>query len=231
MIMTAPLAGLFVLYRIGSRLRLTVAALLMSALTACGFQMRGTTELPFDSIYIGIPDNTLFGAEIRRSIRAVSPGTVQAAAPEDAQVRLQNLGLTRDRREVSLSPQGRVEEYELSLTFIYRLIDRDGRVLIPDTTLTVARDLPYDAQVVQAKQGEMEMLYQTMQRSLVDRIIRRLTAPDVREAARRADAARAGEQTEDLPLVAPDIAPALNDLSPDWLSDPSSFDAPGQRGF
>jgi len=218
---------------LGARLRLAaVALLLLPALIACGFQMRGTTELPFDSLYIGIPDNTLFGADIRRSIRAASPGTVQTAVPQDAQVQLQNLGLTRDRREVSLSPQGRVEEYELSLTFTYRLIDRDGRILIPDTVLTTSRDLPYDDQVVQAKQGEMETLYRVMQRSLVDRIIRRLTAPDVREAAQRAQAARAGRQTEDLPRVAaPDARLEIDYFSPERPSAPSDFDAPGQRGF
>jgi len=230
--MTKPLTGLFIPDRIGARLRLAAVALLLPTLIACGFQMRGTTELPFDSIYIGIPDNTLFGADIRRSIRATSPGTVQTAEPKDAQVRLQNLGLIHDRREVSLSPQGRVEEYELSLTFTYRLIDRDGYVLIPDTVLTTNRDLPYDDQVVQAKQGEMETLYQVMQRSLVDRIIRRLTAPDVREAAQRANAARAGQQTEDLPrVIAPDERLEIDHFSPEWPSTPSGFDAPGQRGF
>jgi len=224
-------SGLFSQTLIGARLRFVGAALLLSLLPACGFQMRGTTELPFDSIHIGIPDNTLFGAEIRRGIRAVSPSTTLVAQSQDAQVRLQNLGLVHDRREISLSPQGRVEEYELSLSFTYRLIDQDGRVLIPDTVLTASRDMPYDAQIVQAKQGEMETLYLSMQRSLVDRIIRRLTAPDVREAAQRAAAARAGEQEEDLPLVAPDALPEADDLTLPWLSAPSDFDAPGQRGL
>jgi len=210
---------------------LAAAALLLPGLTACGFQLRGANTLPFDSIYIGIPDDTQFGAEIRRAIRAVSPDTVQVDRPEDAQVRLQNLALTRERREVSLSPQGRVEEYELSLTFRYRLIDGDGRILIPDTTLTASHDLPYDAQVVQAKQGEMEMLYQNMQRNLVDRILHRLTAPDIRQAALRADAARRGQQADDLPLVAPEAAPNADAQPPKWQTTPSDFEAPGRHEF
>jgi len=211
-----------------------LALLLLVELAACGFRMRGVTPLPFDSIYIGIADNTLFGAEIRRGIRAISPDTVQTSRAEDAQVRLQELALTRDRREVSLDPQGQVEEYELSLTFSYRLIDRDGRVLIPDTALTASRDLPYDSQIVQAKQGEMEMLYESMQRGLVDRIIRRLSSPDVRDAFQRAEAAHAEGLAGDLPLLAPDAPPeaAQDDRRPPgWLSDPSEFDSPGRRDF
>jgi len=161
------------------------AALLIASLTACGFRLLGSQPLPFESLYIDIPDASRFGADIRRSIRAVSPRTRLPEAVQDAQVRLQNLGLARSQREMSLNPQGQVEEYELTLTFRFRVSDANGEPIIPDTTLTATRDMPYDAQVVQAKQSEMEILYQDMEQSLVNRILRRLTAPDVHAAMQR----------------------------------------------
>jgi len=177
-----------------SRWSLTLlGALLAASLTACGFRLLGTQPLPFDSLYIDISDSTRFGADIRRSIRAVSPHTRLVEVVQDAQVRLQNLGLTRSQREMSLNPQGQVEEYELTLTFRFRVTDRNGELIIPDTTLAATRDMPYDAQVVQAKQSEMETLYQDMEHSLVSRILRRLTAPDVREAMARVVAENATE--------------------------------------
>lgn len=225
------LSGFFNLARGAARLRLAAVALLLPLLAACGFQMRGTTPLPFDSIYIGIADNTLFGAEVRRSLRAVSPNTRQVASAREAQAWLQDLGMEFDEREISLDPQGHVEEYELSLVFRYRLIDSQGRVIVPDTTLSATRDMPYDPQVVQAKQGERETLYQDMQRSMVDRIIRRLTAPDVQEAAQRAAAARARGEDGDLPLIAPVESPDRTGEPPEWPSQPAGLRAPGQPAF
>jgi len=178
--------------RTGPRLFTAMSAVLLAALlAACGFRLVGTQPLPFDSLYIDIPDSTRFGADLRRSIRAVSPHTQVLPAPQDAQARLQNLGLTRSQREMSLNPQGQVEEYELTLTFRFKLVDHTGEPIIADTTLTTTRDLPYDAQVVQAKHSEMDTLYHDMEASLVARIVRRLTAPDVRDALQRLQRARA----------------------------------------
>ena len=39
-------------------------------LAACGFALRGVTPLPFDTLYVGIADNTRFGADVRRALRA-----------------------------------------------------------------------------------------------------------------------------------------------------------------
>jgi LPS-assembly lipoprotein len=43
---------------------------LFMLLSACGFALRGVTPMPFDTMYIGMPDNTQFGADVRRALRA-----------------------------------------------------------------------------------------------------------------------------------------------------------------
>ncbi|ANN69505.1 hypothetical protein BAU08_08470 [Bordetella bronchialis] len=180
----------------GYRGGLRVASLaLLLLLSACGFQMRGTTPLPFDSLYVGIPPNSRFGAEVRRAIEAASPDTKLVAAPKEAEAQLQQIRNSRSMREVSLNAQGRVEEYELGLVFTFRVIDSKGRALLPDTTLETYREMPYNDQVVQAKEGQAESLYRNMEQSLVSRIVRRLTAPDVRLAAQRLEHAKPGEDT------------------------------------
>jgi len=155
---------------------------LFMLLTACGFAMRGVTPLPFDTLYVGLPDTTQFGADVRRAIRAASPDTRLVSTPKEAQAILQQVNDVRTLREVSLNAQGRVEEYELGINYTFRLIDAKGRALIPDTTLSIYREMPYDDQVVQAKQGQIETLYKAMQRDLVSRLLRRLTAPEVHKA-------------------------------------------------
>ena len=160
---------------------------LFMLLSACGFALRGVTPMPFETLYVGISDTTQFGADVRRALRAASPDTKIVSSPKEAQAILQQVADTRTLREVSLNAQGRVEEYELGINYTFRLIDAKGRALIPDTTLSIYREMPYDDQVVQAKQGQIDTLYKTMQRDLVSRLLRRMTAPEVRKAFENAE--------------------------------------------
>ncbi|AZY50970.1 LPS-assembly lipoprotein LptE [Bordetella avium] len=173
------LAGLFLPFSKGSRWLKAAGLASVMLLSACGFKMQGETPLPFKTLYVGIPDNTRFGADVRRAIRAASPGTRIVNDPKIAAANLQQVQNSRSLRDVALNAQGRVEEYELGLVFTFRVIDPSGRAIIPDTTYTIYRDMPYDDGVVQAKQSQIEVLYEYMQQTLVSRIVRRMTAPDV----------------------------------------------------
>ncbi len=155
-------------------------------LTACGFRLRGSLgtvdALPFNSIYITIDQNTALGSTLRRIIRSSSPETtIVNSAAEPADVVLQQVAENRSSREVSLNPQGRVEEFELRLTYTFRLVTPSGEVVLADTTLEETRDLPFDDRVVQAKEAEEAALFNQMQLSLVSRIYRRISAADVVE--------------------------------------------------
>lgn len=159
---------------------------LLVLLTACGFRMRGSVgtldSLPFQSIYITIDANTAFGSTLRRVIRSSSPNIrLLDSASEPAEVILQQVSESRTSMEVSLNAQGRVDEYELTLTYVFRLVTPDGEVVLPDTILQATRDLPFDDNVVQAKQVEEANLFNQMQLSLVPRIVRRISSPDVAE--------------------------------------------------
>jgi LPS-assembly lipoprotein len=200
------------------------AGLALVLLSACGFQMRGTTPLPFDSLYMSMPDNRKFTADLRRAIKASSPGTRMADSAKEAQVILQQVSSRRSRREVSLNPQGRVEEYELSVRFTFRLIDSKGNAIIPDTTLSAYRQMPYDAQVVQAKASQMDVLYSSMEQSLVSRVLRRLTADDVREAYARL---QRGEVDPNAPVFNPNQSYEQDSDTPsDWSSPSNDLGSP-----
>lgn len=197
---------------------------LFMLLSACGFALRGVTPMPFKTLYVGIPDNTQFGADVRRSLRAASPDTKLVDTPKEAQAILQQVSDSRTLREVSLNAQGRVEEYELGINYTFRLIDNKGRALIPDTTLSIYREMPYDDQVVQAKQGQIDTLYKAMQRDLVARVLRRMTAPDVRRAFENAE--ERGENGE-IPLYDP-TAPQPPRTPTPWQT-PSTTDPANLR--
>ena len=222
-------------------------------LSACGFKMQGVTPLPFDSLFITIPANTQFGADVRRAIRAASPNTklievsditlTLADFTEDddtedprvitrvkrdkamkiAQAQLVQVAEIRNTRQVSLNAQGQVEEYELTLRFTFRLVDSRRQIILPDTTLNAVRSLPFDVRFVQAKEGEQATLFKDMQRSLVARIVRRMTAPEVAE---RWDLLKSQEsQNAELEFTAPD-APTVQQIPGPWQN-PSLTPLPG----
>lgn len=189
--------------------RLALFALLMSCmlLAACGFRLKGATPLPVDTLYTNIAENSSFGVAMRRAIRAASPNTRIVADPKLAQARLIQLANNERLRELSIDADGRVEEYELTLEFVFQLVDSAGHIILPPTTLRTTRELPYDDTVVQAKQSEITMTFQQMQQSMVDRVLRHLTAPDVLAAF---------ENAQKLPVEArpADHSPVSNDPTP-----------------
>ncbi|HEY9461083.1 MAG TPA: LPS assembly lipoprotein LptE [Paralcaligenes sp.] len=178
-------------------------------LGACGFKLRGVSPLPFNTMYTNIPENSDFGSRLRRAVIASSPHTrfVTDAAAADA--KLIQLSNTQSLREVSINAQGLVEEYELNLAFVFQLTDAKGHVLLAPTTLTATREIPYDATAVQAKQGEIGNLFIEMQQSLIDRVIRRLTSPDVIEAVKNAESGPVEANPADITPIAPQARPPM----------------------
>ena len=167
-------------------LQAAFSIVLCTTLVACGFRMKGTSPLPFDSLYTNIAENSAFGANMRRAIVASSPHTRFVSDPTAADARLIQLSNSRTRREISLDASGQVEEYELNLIFVFQLTDGQGRLVLPPTTLQASREIPYDADDSQAKESEINMIFNGMQESLVARVVRRLSAPDVAQAFQKA---------------------------------------------
>ena len=223
--------------------------LAVMVLAGCGFRMQGETPLPFKTISITIPENTQFGADIRRAIKASSPNTeiiqlddldkaFKDVDPKNAdavasanlsrisllststEAQLQQVSEVRNARAVSLNPQGRVEEYELTLQYTIRLIDSKGQVILPNTTFTAVREMPYDDRFAQAFATEQATMFKDMQKSLVSRIMRRITSQDVTERAR--NLARTGTPEKDN-VPAQVVTPSLRNepVVPEQLRMPS----------
>lgn len=193
------------------RVRLLVLGLIGVLLTGCGFKMQGVTPMPFDSLAVTIPQNSQFGADVRRAIRAASPNTVIIESSADSktvpQARLEQISEVRNSRIVSLNAQGKPEEYELTLVYTFRLVNAKNQIILPDTTLSAARAMPFDERVVQAKEGEAATLYRDMQKSLVARMMRRLTAPDIKQRWDALSGATPAQQ-ENIDVAVPVQAPS-----------------------
>src|SRR3954471_20537110 len=155
-------------------MRTLLALVFALLLSACGFQLRGTAALPFDTLYI---PNTSGGValDLKRNIQG-GTRTKVVDRPETAQALMDLSGETKFRNILSLSGAGRVRELQLVLRVNLRVHDGKGGEFVPLTTLSITRDLTYNDTDVLAKEAEEASIYREMQSDLVQQILRRLSA-------------------------------------------------------
>lgn len=149
---------------------------ILSLLTACGFKLRGQiSSLPFKSLYISAPDGHTIGMDLERAIGTSSTTKVVANA-EEAEATLEVISAVSERVILSLSGGGRVRDFNLIYRAIYRLVDKQGTVIIPNTEISITRVLPFlDAQIL-AKEAEERLLQKDMQADAIQQILWRLSA-------------------------------------------------------
>ncbi|WP_051532350.1 LPS assembly lipoprotein LptE [Brackiella oedipodis] len=151
----------------------------LSLLSACGFHLRGTTELPFKTVATNINKNSEFGNHLLRRLKATSPNTDFVAENANADVIFHEINSQAVQREMSLDDNGRVSEYELSYIYQFQLTDRSGQILLPPTEIITHHLLPYDEDQSDADGQLQAYLYKTMSLNIADQIVRYVTAPKV----------------------------------------------------
>ena len=141
-------------------------------LGGCGFQLRGTANLPFETL--SIPGASLLAIDLQRNIVA---GTTTKVVPRDRdpQAVLDLLGEVREKVILSLNTQGRVREYQLRYLVAFRVHDGKGGEYIPNNQIVLRRDITFNDQLL-AKESEEALLYREMQTDMVQQILRRLQA-------------------------------------------------------
>jgi LPS-assembly lipoprotein len=147
--------------------------LLALSLSACGFQLRGKAALPFETLYVEGGNPALL-AELQRAI-GIGAATRIVATPGEAQAVLQLFNESREKRILSLSGVGRVNEFLLVQRVGFRLRDAKGGIMLPEQFIELRRDMSYDDTLVLAKESEEAMLFRDMQSDAVNQILRRLS--------------------------------------------------------
>ena len=148
---------------------------LMLLVSACGFQLRGAYPLPFDKLYIALPETSELHAQLKRSISAGSNALI-VDAQKDAQATLMIPSDTSTKNILSLSATGRAREFQLVRTFSFRLVDGKGRDWLPPSQIVVKRDITFTDDLVLSKEAEETLLWRDIQNDLVQQILRRLAA-------------------------------------------------------
>ena len=155
-------------------MRAALASVLALLLAACGFQLRGTADLPFQTIYVPGATGGI-ALEVKREIEAGSHTRV-VDSPKQAQALLQFTQESQTSQILSLDVNGRVRSLRLLYTVSFQVVDTKGGDFVPPTTLRLSRDETYNDADILAKQAEQVLLYRDMQTDMVQQVMRRMAA-------------------------------------------------------
>ena len=150
---------------------------LCCAISACGFQPRGSSALPLEMaltyINSGKPYASLvddFSAALR-----VHGGRVTRDLSEATAV-LNIISDRVDRRLLSINTGGKVLEYEVRQTIRFSVATHDNLPLLAEQEVSLGKSYLYTSTDVLGKEREDRVLRQTLQRNLVDLALLRITA-------------------------------------------------------
>ena len=149
------------------------ALLLTLSLSGCGFQLRGTADLPFQTLYMPGATGGI-ALDLKRNIQSGTRTTVV----DDVKKAEAVLDFTQETREkviLSLAATGRVREYQLRYRVGFRVHDGKGGEFLPVTVVQLTRDITFNDSDVLAKETEEQLLYRDMQFDMVQQVMRRLS--------------------------------------------------------
>ena len=151
-----------------------LAGLLCLSLAGCGFHLRGTADVPFESIYVAGATRGI-ALDLKRNLQAGTNAKVVDTASEADAI----LQLTREERKkeiLSLTGTGRVREFRLLYRVRIRLHDGKGAEYLPPSDIEISRDVSFNDAELLAKEDEEQLLYRDMQADMVQQIMRRVAA-------------------------------------------------------
>ena len=168
--------------RLFQRARLCGIVLAVSlTVSACGFHLRGDGghyTLPFPTMYVGLPESSPLAVDLKRNINANGSTTVVKTAKEAEGIIevISNPEHTKSKTILSLNSNGRVRQYLLSYSIVFRVLDKQGAVLLPPTAIALSRPIDFNETQLLAKEQEEALLYKDMQTDLVQQMMRRIAA-------------------------------------------------------
>ena len=154
-------------------LQIALLMLGLGMLSACGFHLRSSWALPYESLFLDIPAQSEFGAQLKRTLKG-SQATRVTDRAEDAEASFKPTGETRERKVITYSSGGRVREVQLIYRYSFRIIDRKGVDLIAPAAITLTRDMSYDEANALAKSSEEDLIWRDMMHDLSQQIMRQL---------------------------------------------------------
>jgi len=141
-------------------------------LSACGFHLRGDTQLKVASIYLNAPKNSAITLEANRLLRANGVKTTENE--KDAELILDILNEGQEQSILTFTSAGVAREIELRYRLTFRVRGPSGEVLIDSKQLNFRRELLTSEGFALPREAEQLALYKDMKSDAVQQIVRQL---------------------------------------------------------
>ncbi|MDQ3617231.1 MAG: hypothetical protein M3374_00630 [Pseudomonadota bacterium] len=153
------------------------SAVLVLALSACGFQLRDALVLPPDLGPVKVLSADRYsplGQSLAQALTraGAQPATADMSDPAVLELITEQWGDT----PISVDSVGRAQEFSLRYAVVFELRQGNGTVLVPRQTIELARDyisVPTDSI---GTEGEREILVRELQREMTASVLRRISA-------------------------------------------------------
>jgi len=153
--------------------RLCVIILISLMLNACGFQLRGVSQLSFDTLKMQGAKLSI-DRDLKRSIN--DNGIKLVEKIEDADLILEIINEANEKKILSLSGTGVVREFELYYQVNYRTRQPHDEEWSKVQTVRMRRDYSYNDRLLLGKAEEEAQLNIDMHNDAIHEIVRRLSA-------------------------------------------------------
>ena len=138
--------------------------LLVSVLSGCGFQPRGSLELSDDISPLYLKSNTSFELARELKLRLATNNVTETDKPAKANYQLILVREKKNRRVLTVDGDGRAKEYLLTYVIDYSINVKDAVPQNVIESISLKRSLLFDTEAVLAVTNESEILYKNMQR-------------------------------------------------------------------
>jgi len=145
-------------------------------LDGCGFRLRGSlgSAIALPPVYLeGTPGSAIM-VELKQTLHSIGTDLVSDRALAGYVLKIINE--QQNRRILSVSSAGKVQEYELNYAVMFEVADPQGKKLLDDQKISFTRGFSFAETDVLAKGSEQESLVDSMRQEAVQGIIRRLQA-------------------------------------------------------
>ena len=154
------------------RIKFTFLFITVLLLSACGYHLRGSIDLPegLKRIYLSGASSQLT-AGMKKTLKFSGGKLVENA--QQAGVVVQIVKETMETRVLSLSATGRANEYEIIYTLKFNLLDAKQQLISELRTLEISRDYFNNQEQVLAKNNEAQIIRDEIYRNAVQSVINR----------------------------------------------------------
>ena len=154
---------------------LSLAAIALFGLTACGFRLAGSEKLPpvLARPYLSVKDPyTDFAREFERQLK--SSGALVQDIRQDSTATIEVTKDLFEQRTLAVSATNIPTDYAITYTVTFAVHGPDTQLLAPQT-ISLSRDYSFQVNELLAKEHEADILRAQMARDLVSIAMRRLT--------------------------------------------------------